>query len=137
MKNKNQSQAGVNRHTSSEEVEMVKHSPGTQNHTESEEKVTTETPSLNEVTSGSAPSGDDEILKEVLKETIMKYNGGHTRSNVIRTFKGAIKKALQLKGQADDKKFDDWKKRLKEEANKHLFGEVMRKMIDKLSGGLG
>jgi len=27
MKNKNQSQAGVNRHTSSEEVEMVKHSP--------------------------------------------------------------------------------------------------------------
>jgi len=27
----NQSQAGVNRHTSSEEVEMVKHSPGTQN----------------------------------------------------------------------------------------------------------
>jgi len=30
----NQSQAGVNRHTSSEEVEMVKHSPDTQNHTE-------------------------------------------------------------------------------------------------------
>jgi len=35
MKNENQSQAGVNRHTSSEEEEMVKHSPGTQNQTES------------------------------------------------------------------------------------------------------
>jgi len=122
---------------------------------------------------------DKEILKEVEKEAF--YYGNLTKPLVSK----CLRMAIQLKQQADDRKFEDWKKRLKirrirmskdfclkdrrkilfkdcinsknivtiefifneiekqdkefikrlkEEANKHLFGEVMRKMIDKLSG---
>jgi len=212
----NQSQAGVNRHTSSEEEEMVKHSPGTQNqelcancghhkkfhineftneseclygwrigekgvinigcackkfipqnqsqsirdkikvapysaslsqngasdtqnHTELEETKLNKNLSGSSP-SGSAPSGDEEILKEVL-------NFGYYDSYDSNKFSGYelreyIKKAIQLKGQADDKKFEDWKKRLKEKLKEQNLDCCIGKFddhtiiyhIDKLSG---
>jgi len=157
MKNKNQSQSIRDKTKVAPYSASLSQNGAsdTQNHAESDVKVSMATAHA----SGSAPSGDDEILKEVLKETIMKYNGGHTRSNVIRTFKGAIKKAIQLTKQADDKKFDDWKKRLKDKqkiklkelnknlknctphsslwwthANRHAEVECFMEEIDKLSG---
>jgi len=150
MKNKNQSQS------IRDKIKVAPYSASlsqngasdTQNHAESDVKVSMATAHA----SGSAPSGDEEILKEVL-------NFGYYDSYDSNKFSGYelreyIKKAIQLKGQADDRKFEDWKKRLKEEIKKgkcpdcdlkvgkckcsykKLFVTIDRRFIDKLSGGL-